>query len=146
MTSLTPLSNGFCIPRERCSSHFSWACLISKDGKGWQESEFRPWRWKYKMGGTLGQTEENSRGRCWYRPSMTGNRSKRQRLPKQNRKKRSGWKTTRGRGQDVSSSEDIRWENRIMTLSLGMSHWEGEWEVRGNNSNSARTGRIDVVM
>lgn len=53
---------------------------------------------------------------------MTGNRSKRQRLPKQNRKKRSGWKTTRGRGQDVSSSEDIRWENRIMTLSLGMSH------------------------
>lgn len=70
----------------------------------------------------MGQTEENSCGRCWYRPSMTGNRSKRQRLPKQNRKKRSGWKTTRGRGQDVSSSEDIRWENRIMTLSLGMSH------------------------
>lgn len=45
-------------------------------------------------------------------PSTLGKRSKQQRLPKQSRKKQSGWKTMRVRGWDAKSSEDIRWEKK----------------------------------
>lgn len=73
-------------------------------------------------GGTIRQTEENSCGRCWYMQSTLGNSSKQQRLPKQSKKQQSGWKTMRVKGQDAKSSEDIRWEKRIMTLRIEMSH------------------------